>query len=945
MPKPFHELTVEQFADLLQQFTFTRRIESVHLHHTWRPNHTTFAARPPIQSIEGMYNFHTQTNKWRDIAQHITVDPRGRIWTGRDWNVAPASATGFNGNSSAGPFMIEMIGDFDKGRDPFDGDQRNAAITVVARLLEKFKLNISAVKFHNEMSSKSCPGSAIDKAALVSEIDAKRNKIAGTDSAASTPRAFGPELSEVRQNTFKILAAWDAATGSGVTGRGGSLGDEPQEEDMSASDVSGMSSGRSLGAFGGRGEGFSAEEKQILRRHVINLRLGELSSGGIFETTTADVERIFNEFLPEELERRKAEGQPLRLVFYAHGGLTSEESGIRPVLRRLPFWRENGLYPIFFCWETGLKETVMDLLKSLVQGQRNLITDGVDAALEFVAGAAGRQVWSQMKRAAELASLPGGGARMVASLTRDFWNDHHAEMEIHALGHSAGAIFHAHYLPVLLNMKPNDGVPELNVKSLHFLAPASTTALFQSKLMLLIGPGKKILEHTMYTMNKDLEKDDKAGPYNKSLLYFVSRAFETGTLPAPILGLEESLRDDSSLIRFYGLSRTITGVAKILFSKTPDDSPLDSRTTSTTHGDFDNESNTMNSVARRILGRPDGNIVGFEDETGRNEVTRGLRSVEVTVPVPAASGLAGNRDTGVGGARKALCIGIDDYPGGHALSGCVNDANSWSSVLSELGFAVRRMFNREATHAAILTAMRELIQSAKPGDILVIQYAGHGTSVVDVDGDEATGNDQALVPIDFESGRFLIDDEIRAEMERIPAGVNVTCFMDCCHSATNTRLFGVTRPPLPPGTKERFLMVEPQVMDAHIRFRQGLRALPPRPRTADNMMEVNFAACLEDESALESNGSGEFTRRAVSILRQNGASGSITNDEFQRMVVAAFGPSPRQNPKFHGGRDAGSRRFLQALISDVSAPGISAPSNEIIRRLEAIEARLTRMGG
>jgi hypothetical protein len=102
MPRPFLELTLEQFESLVESFPWKRRVTEVHVHHTFRPNHADFAARPPIQAIEGMFRFHTTPKPegagFSDIAQHITIDPRGSIWTGRNWNTAPASATGFNGN-------------------------------------------------------------------------------------------------------------------------------------------------------------------------------------------------------------------------------------------------------------------------------------------------------------------------------------------------------------------------------------------------------------------------------------------------------------------------------------------------------------------------------------------------------------------------------------------------------------------------------------------------------------------------------------------------------------------------------------------------------------------------------------------------------------------------------------------------------------------------------
>ena len=88
MPRPFLELTLEQFADMLEQFPWRRRVTEVHVHHTFRPNHADFAARPPVQSIEGMFRFHTEERRLlRHRAAHHHRSAR-QIWTGRNWNVA-----------------------------------------------------------------------------------------------------------------------------------------------------------------------------------------------------------------------------------------------------------------------------------------------------------------------------------------------------------------------------------------------------------------------------------------------------------------------------------------------------------------------------------------------------------------------------------------------------------------------------------------------------------------------------------------------------------------------------------------------------------------------------------------------------------------------------------------------------------------------------------------
>ena len=105
---PIERLTVPQFANLIiaAKATLTRKIVAVHLHHTWRPRRTDFRGRT---TVEAMRRFHMVENGWSDIAQHLTIDPQGWLWTGRNWNRAAASQTGHNGTRLEGPFMIEMV--------------------------------------------------------------------------------------------------------------------------------------------------------------------------------------------------------------------------------------------------------------------------------------------------------------------------------------------------------------------------------------------------------------------------------------------------------------------------------------------------------------------------------------------------------------------------------------------------------------------------------------------------------------------------------------------------------------------------------------------------------------------------------------------------------------------------------------------------------------------
>ena len=101
---------LREFQQFVALFDFTRRITEVHVHHTWRPRQRDYRGAATIQA---MRRYHVEEKGWRDIAQHVSIAPDGSVWLGRNFNWPPASARGFNGNSSAGPFMIEVIGDFD----------------------------------------------------------------------------------------------------------------------------------------------------------------------------------------------------------------------------------------------------------------------------------------------------------------------------------------------------------------------------------------------------------------------------------------------------------------------------------------------------------------------------------------------------------------------------------------------------------------------------------------------------------------------------------------------------------------------------------------------------------------------------------------------------------------------------------------------------------------
>ncbi|MBI4757371.1 MAG: caspase family protein [Betaproteobacteria bacterium] len=138
--------------------------------------------------------------------------------------------------------------------------------------------------------------------------------------------------------------------------------------------------------------------------------------------------------------------------------------------------------------------------------------------------------------------------------------------------------------------------------------------------------------------------------------------------------------------------------------------------------------------------------------------------------------------------KKALCIGINDYPGtGSDLSGCVNDAGDWASTLAARGYAVTKMLDAQATRAAMIDAMGKLISGAQRGDTVVITYSGHGTWQPDSSGDEPDGRDEALCPHDITTRGALLDDDLHTLFTNHAQGVRIVLISDSCHSGSVTR--------------------------------------------------------------------------------------------------------------------------------------------------------------
>jgi len=144
--------------------------------------------------------------------------------------------------------------------------------------------------------------------------------------------------------------------------------------------------------------------------------------------------------------------------------------------------------------------------------------------------------------------------------------------------------------------------------------------------------------------------------------------------------------------------------------------------------------------------------------------------------------------------KKALLVGINKYkPNLNAdLKGCINDVAMVHHLLvNKFGFDtnnIRVVVDDRATQNNILHRLQWLINDTKEGDLLVFHFSGHGSQIIDRNGDELNDYlDEIICPHDLNWDNPLTDDILRSIFSKIPSGVKLIMIADCCHSGTLVR--------------------------------------------------------------------------------------------------------------------------------------------------------------
>lgn len=136
--------------------------------------------------------------------------------------------------------------------------------------------------------------------------------------------------------------------------------------------------------------------------------------------------------------------------------------------------------------------------------------------------------------------------------------------------------------------------------------------------------------------------------------------------------------------------------------------------------------------------------------------------------------------------KKALLIGINYASTKNELYGCINDVNSIKERISKQGFTniniLTDLTTKKANRSNILAEFKNLLVNSQAGDLLFFLYSGHGSYILDKNGDEKDGYDEMILACDMQP---VLDDELKSLIQaNLKPGVTLFSMFDSCFSGS-----------------------------------------------------------------------------------------------------------------------------------------------------------------
>lgn len=271
---------------------------------------------------------------------------------------------------------------------------------------------------------------------------------------------------------------------------------------------------------------------------------GRVSNRGKFATTYSGMRSLLSHYLPHAVDAWDlGPGDPIDIAIFVHSGLGDEEKVARSAERWIPGLFSARIFPVFVAWETDLLGTLRNLTEQALKPQPGAAGAGFwarnaswkeDRFERFMATTGARSwkaaIHSQYEAAWRLHDL------------FENWPSYPLErLRFHLIGHGAGTIFLERLLDQWRWRWRNETDNGIRIDSIYYMASASTVGEFRERMLEFFRTGR-IRAFTNFGLADEFERSDSSHtlPYDKSLLYLISNAFEQrrGT---PLLGMERNI--------------------------------------------------------------------------------------------------------------------------------------------------------------------------------------------------------------------------------------------------------------------------------------------------------------------------------------------------------------------------------------------------------------------
>ena len=321
--------------------------------------------------------------------------------------------------------------------------------------------------------------------------------------------------------------------------------------------------------------------------------------------------RSYARHIAYELPLKQLKDHPApRLMVYAHGGLNAEAESIDRIRMLAPYFGANGIYPLFLTWKTGPIEVLLQMFEDLLRPKLDVeaafaagaVRDQLDRLAERLGRVFLRGIWTEMRENALRGLKADHGLDQIGGNLAQLRKDLRA-LEVHFVGHSAGAILLGHLLTLFSG-----------IASCSLFAPACSVRFACERYLPAAAGG---LPFTVRVLSDRNEKEDalptpKVELYGKSLLYFVSRALDD-VRKMPLLGFERAARpgyeknpDQWEAEELPQIQAWLKAFKGSVVAESRQRVPVSAHghTIQATHGSFDNNVDVVTDTIARIAGKP-----------------------------------------------------------------------------------------------------------------------------------------------------------------------------------------------------------------------------------------------------------------------------------------------------------------------------------------------------